>query len=157
MEKQYFSLELSENNKLTRVFRILMGIVCIAVAIFWVFFNLRLLKTDKILWITIVFLLGFGFYQLWVALGNSKKYIEIGSDLIRMKRNTFFPAVDMAPAGMAKIEIFPLNVIFYLKPEKKINLRLGTTYHETNERIIDSIIDFAESNNVSFEIVEEKL
>ncbi len=157
MEKRYYSLELSENNMLTKVFRILMGIVCISVSIFWIFFNLKLLEADNMLWLTIIFLFGFGFYQLWAAFGYTKKFIEITSDRIRMKKNSIFPVVEMSQSEISTIEIFPLNVIFYLKQEKKINLRLGTTYHETSESIIDSIVTFAEKNNIQYEIIEEKI
>lgn len=157
MHLQYFSLEITENNKFTRVFRFLLGIVCIIVAFFWVFYNVHLLETDKILWVTIIFLLGFGFYQLWAALGLSAKFIEIGTDHIRMKKNAFLPAAGIPAPEIAKLEIHPLNIIFHLSSEKKINLRLGTTYFEINEQIIDSIIAFAEENNVPFEIIEEKL
>ena len=44
-----------------------------------------------------------------------------------------------------------------LKSQKRILLRFGTTNNETNEKIVDAIIDFAELNNIPFEIIEEKL
>ena len=134
-----------------------MGIVCIAVAVFWVIFNIRLLKTDNILWITIIFLFGFGFYQLWAAFGFAARFIEISSDVIKLKQNAFLPVVEMTSAEMSKIDLFPLNVIFYRKSQKKINFRMGTTYYETNEKIIDGIMDFAEYNNIPIEVIEEKL
>lgn len=157
MQLKYFSLEITENNKLTKVFRFLLGAVCIIVAFFWIFYKVHLLETDNILWVTIIFLLGFGFYQLWAALGLSARFIEIGPEHIRLKKNSLLPAVAMTVSQISSLEIHPLNIIFHLRSQKKINLRLGTTYYEINEQITDSIIAFAEENNVPFEIIEEKI
>lgn len=86
----------------------------------------------------------------------SARFIEIGT-AIRLKKNTFMPVYELKSSELKKIEIFPLNIIFYLKSGKKIKLRLGTMYYETNEKIIDGIIGFAENNSIPFEIIEEKL
>jgi len=55
------------------------------------------------------------------------------------------------------IEIFPLNVIFFLKAGRKIRLRFGTTYHESNEKILDKILEFAELNSIPVKVTEENL
>src|SRR5665811_2413177 len=44
METKYFSLSSNENNKLVKIIQIVFGIVCFVVAIFWLIFNIRLLK-----------------------------------------------------------------------------------------------------------------
>lgn len=157
MEKQYFSLEISENNKLIRVIRIIFGVVCVVVAGFWMNFNINLLKTDRTLWITIIFLTGFGLYQIWAGLGYAVRYIEIGPENVHLKKNAILPPVQMDVVELEKIEFMPMNVIFYLKSRKRILLRFGTINHETNEKIVDAIMGFAESNNIPFEIIEEKL
>src|SRR5665811_1524359 len=46
METKYFSLSSNENNKLVKIIQIVFGIVCFVVAIFWLIFNIRLLKAD---------------------------------------------------------------------------------------------------------------
>jgi hypothetical protein len=56
-----------------------------------------------------------------------------------------------------KIEVFPFNLIFFLKTGKKIVLRFSSTYHETNEKVKDEILSFAEVNSINIEIVEEKI
>ena len=63
----------------------------------------------------------------------------------------------MSSGEIEKIELFPLNLIFFLKSKKRILLRFGTTYHEINEKIKDEILSFAESNKIPLEIIEEKL
>lgn len=157
METKYFSLGTSENNRLVKIIQIVFGVVCIAVAIFWLIFNIRSLKADGTLWITIIFLSGFGFYQIWSGLGRTTLFIEIGADYIRLKKNPVLPSVKIRAGDIEKIELFPLNVIFFLKSRKRIMLRFGTTYYETNEKVKDEILGFAETNDIPLEIVEEKL
>jgi len=157
MEIKYFSFDTIENNRLVKIIRILFGIVCIVVAIYWFSFNIKSLKADWTLWITIIFLTGFGFYQIWSGLGRATRFIEIASDHIRLKKNPILPPVVMRSGEIEKIELFPLNLIFFLKSKKRILLRFGTTYHEINEKIKDEVLSFAESNNIPLEIVEEKL
>ena len=157
METKYFSLSSNENNRLVKVIQVIFGIVCIAVAIFWLIFNTGSLKADGTLWITILFLSGFGFYQVWSGLGKATRFIKIGTDKIWLKKNIMLPAVELPAGEIEKIELFPLNLFFFLKSKKRILLRFGTTYHETNEKIVEEILIFAESNSINLEIKEEKL
>jgi hypothetical protein len=157
MENKYFSLGTSENNNVVKIIRIAFGVVCIAIAIFWLIFNFRLLKSNGTLWITIIFLLLFGFYQIWAGLGRATRFIEIGNDHIRLKKNPILPHVELSAGEIEKIELFPLNLIFFMKSKKRILLRFGITFYETNEKVKDEILCFAESNNIPLEIVEEKI
>jgi hypothetical protein len=157
MEMKHFSLSTSETNILVKIISILFGVVCITVAIFWLNFNIQSSKTDGTLYITIIFLSGFGFYQIWSGLGRTARYVEIGSDNIRIKKNPILPPVSMSGSEIERIELYPLNVIFFLKSKKRFLLRFGTTYHETCNMVKDEILNFAETNNISLEIVEEKL
>lgn len=157
MEKKYFALGSADNNKLVKWIQILFGIVCFAVAIFWLVFNIRSLKADGTLWITIVFLSGFGFYQVWAGIGMATRFIEISSEKIRLKKTILLPAVEISASEIQKIELFPFTLFLFLKTNKRILLRFGTTYHETNEKIKDEILDFAELNSIGVEIKEEKI
>ncbi|HUX55890.1 MAG TPA: hypothetical protein VMV77_02875 [Bacteroidales bacterium] len=157
MVKKYFFLGASENTRLVKVIQILFGLVCIAVAIFWLIFNFKILKTDVTLWVTIIFLSGFGLYEIWAGLGRATRFIEIGSDQIRLKKNSVLPSVEMYAGEIEKIELLTLNVVFYLTANKRILLRFGTTYHETNEKVVDEIISFTERNSIPLEVIEEKL
>jgi hypothetical protein len=157
MENKHFDLGTSENNLFIRIIKIIFGALCIAIGIFWFIFNTKSLKSDVTLWITIIFLFGFGFYQIWSGLGRAIRFIEIGKDGIIIKKNVFFAPVRLEADSMERIEIFPLNVIFHLKTRKKRLLRFGTTYHDINEKILDEIVDFAGSNNIPFEVIEDKL
>jgi hypothetical protein len=157
MEKKYFSLSPVENNRLVKLIQVAFGIVCLVVAIFWLLFNIRSMKADGTLWITIIFLSGFGFYQVWAGLGRATRFIEISSDKIWLKKTIIFPAVEIPVGEIQKIEIFPFNLIIFLKTGKRILLRFSSTYYETNEKIKDEILSFGELNSINVEIVEEKL
>lgn len=157
MEKKYFSFSAVENNLIIKLIRIVFGIVCIVVAIFWLNFNFRSLNTDWTLWITIIFLVGFGFYQIWTGLGRATRFIEIDKDAIRLKKYAVIPPVLMRAGEIDFIEIYPLNVIFILKSKKRVLIRFGTTYYDQNEVILDEIIAFADSNNITFEVISEKI
>ena len=157
MENNHFSLSTNETNKLINTIRILFGIICIAVSIFWLIFNIKTLKADITLWVTIIFLAGFGFYQIWSGMGLATRFIEIGNESILLKKNAVLPAVKIAASEIEKIELFPLNIVFFLKTKKKIFLRFGTTYYEINEKIKTKVFNFAEMNNIEQEIIEEDL
>ena len=157
MEKKYFALSSSDNNKIVKIIQVVFGFVCLAVAGFWLFFNIRAMRSDKTLWITIVFLSGFGFYQIWTGLGKAIRFIEISMEKISIKKTILLPPVILLPENIEKIEIYPLNLIFFLHSKKKMFLRFGTTYQDLNEQIKDEIILFAEKNSIQAEFVEEKL
>jgi hypothetical protein len=157
MEKKYFLLSSIENNRVIRIIQIVFGIVCLAVAIFWLIFNIRSLKTEGTLWITIIFLSVFGLYQVWSGLGKATRFIEISSIGIRLKKTIILPAVEMSAGDIQKIEIYPFNLIFFLKAKKRLILRFSTTFQETNEKVKDELIVFGELNSIDVEFVEEKL
>jgi len=157
MEKKYYSLGSVENSKPVKIIQIIFGILCFIVAVYWLNFNLKTLKTDSTLWITIIFLLGFGFYQVWSGLGRATRFIEISSDLIQLKKTVLLPFVIMSKEEIDKIEVFPFNLKFFLKTNKTINLSLSSSYYETNAAIKDAVIDFAELNLINLELKEEKI
>ena len=157
MGKKYFALSAVDSNRLVKIIQIVFGIVCFSVAVFWLIFNIRSLKADATLWITIVFLSGFCFYQVWAGLGMATRFIEISSDKIQLKKSILFPAAKIPAEEIQKIELYPFNLILFLKSQKRILLRFGATYQETNEKIKDEILSFAELNSIKVEIKEEKL
>jgi hypothetical protein len=157
METKYFSLGQAETGTALKIIRILFGLVCVAIAIFWMIFNIRAVKADRTLWITVMFLSGFGFYQVWAGLGRASRFIQIGSDKIILKKNSLLPVKEMSPSEIRKIEVFPLNLIFYSNNGGKTVLRFGTTFTDNIEPIKDKIEEFASKNNIDLEIVEEEI
>jgi hypothetical protein len=157
METTYYSLGTGKSNLLVKIFRIIFGILCLSVAVFWMVYKIRGIEADISLWVTIIFLSVFGLYQVWSGLGYATRYIELGTEVIRLKKNVILPAYEFYADDIENIESRPLNVVFFLKSKRRILLRFGTTYYETNEKIIEGISDFADTNNIPFEIVEEEI
>ena len=157
MEMNHFPLGNSEDNRLVKVFRVIFGIACIGIAIFWLNFNIEALKSDWTLWLTILFLSGFGLYQIWSGMGRATRYISIVSEKIILKKNSILSPVCLLPGEIEKIDIFPLSIVFYDKNSKKMILRLGTINVETNEKIVDKLIGFAEANSIPYELKEEEI
>ena len=157
MGKTYFYLGINEDNKFVKFFQIIFGILCIAVALFWLVHNVKSHEADTTLWITIVFLSGFGFYQIWAGMGRTTRFIEVGQDFLRLKKNAILKSELISARDIEKIELFPLNVIFHLSSKKRLLFRLGTTYPETTESIKDAIINFSSTNNINLEFIEDQL
>lgn len=142
---------------MVKIIQIIFGTLCIGVAVSWLIFNIRSLKADSTLWITIIFLAGFGFYMIWSGLGRATRFIVIGPEKIQLKKTIMLPPVEIIAGEIQKIELFPFNIIFFLKSEKRIMLRFNSTLYETNELIKDEILKYAGTNSINAEIKEEKL
>jgi hypothetical protein len=157
METKYFSLGPSDNSTLVKIIRILFGLVCIGIALFWLIFNIRSVKADRILWITVLFLSGFGFYQVWAGLGRTIRYIQIGRDKIILKKNSLLPLKEMESSEIKKIEVFPLNLIFYFHKGGRTVLRFGTTFTDNIDPIKNGIEEFSALNNIDIEEITEEI
>lgn len=157
MDKKYFFLSSVENSKLIKSIQIIFGAFCIIVAIYWLIFSISSSVISGTVWITILFLSGFGFYQIWSGIGKALRFIEISSEKIRLKKTVLLPPVDLIKEDIDKIEIFPFSVSVLMKSGKKIVLRLSSTYYETNAMIKDEILNFGDENNIACELIEEKL
>jgi len=157
METQYFSLELHRSNKLTKIFQLVFGIICAGVAVIWLILNLSTMKMTLGLALTVLFLLGFAYYQIVSGLGHAEKFIEVGGDKIRMKKNSIFPVEEVRADEVENVVIFPINIVFMLKSKKKIMLRFGTTYTDIINPAKDAIENFCQSNSLSYEERNEDL
>jgi hypothetical protein len=157
MEKKYFSLEIGDDNRLTKLFRIIFGLLCCAIAIFWVIFNFTSIKADGKQWITVAFLIAFGAFQIYAGFGLAIKYIELNNNKIRLRKNSVLPAIDMPDDQIEKIELFPLKVHFIIRPGRKILLRFGISDPEKIESIKEEIVRFADANNLILEIKTEEI
>ena len=155
MEKRHFSLEMRENNRLTRVFQVIFGFLCIAIAIYWLIYNFTSVQSDRTLWITVAFLTGFGGYLIWSGLGYAYKFVEFMENRIRIRKNSFLPAVDLSSEDIEKIEVFPLKVTIARKSSAKILIRFGIGNVERIEQVKDEFTKFASDHNISFEIRNE--
>jgi hypothetical protein len=157
MEKKYYPLEQGETGPYFKVLRTIFGIICILVAIYWLVLSPAPVPSKFSLYIMFIFLTCFGFIQLWHGIGKAVKFIEFYDKKINLKKNIFLPPVELNSDDIERIELFPMNIIFFLKSGKRIILRFGSMYQETNETIKDELIGFSEANNILLEIRTEKI
>lgn len=157
MESDYFSLEVNKSNKLTRVFQLALGIICTIIALAWLILNIKSLTTNGALVLTILFLLGFAYYQIVSGLGFGEKFIEFGDSYLKLKKNSLMPARELRADDIGKVDIFPLNVIFFQRSGKKVLLRFGTTFTDIIEPLRKRIKSFCEGNNIPLEFKNEEL
>jgi hypothetical protein len=157
MDKAYFSLDNRDDNLLTRIFKIVFGLLCMAVAIYWSVITLQTGKQTLTQWLTVAFLLCFGGYQIYSGLGLASIFIEISSGKIRLKKNPLLPARDISADIIDKIELFPLNVVFFSKSGRKNRLRFGISDPDKIENIKKEIIEFADSNGLKLETMREEI
>lgn len=157
MAGKYFPLGNTDDNKAVKIIRILFGLACLGMAAWWTSFNLRNSEREWSLWLTIIFLTGFGLYLVWAGLGKATRFILIEKDRIFIKKNSLLPVVKMVSGDISKIELLPLSIVFQTNPKGKFMLRFGTVNYETNEKIVDEVIAFAEENNIQYEVKEEEL
>ena len=157
MEDSFFSLEVNRNNRIIRIFQIIFGIICAVLAVVWLILNLDSLKSNSTLWLSIIFLLGFAWYQINSGLGKGDKFIEIGQTTLKFKKNSLLPAKELNSSEIRKIEIFPLSMVIFLKSGKKSIMRFGTTYTDIIEPIKKGIENFCTINDLKFEFRKEEL
>ena len=157
MESNYFSLELNRSNRVTRIFQLAFGILCAVIAVIWAILNINMLKSNGTLWITIVLLLGFAYFQIISGLGRAEKFIEFSQSSIKLKNNSLFPVRVLNAPDIKKIEVFPLNLVFFLSSGKRLILRFGTTYTENIEPVRKSLETFCTGNNIPLEFKTEEL
>lgn len=157
METKYFSLDQSDNSKMVKIFQIVFGILCFGIAIFWLVFSIRSTRAVGTSWVTLIFLSAFGFYQVYSGMGKAIRFIEISSDKIRIRKIIMLPPVIIQVAQIQKIEIYPFNLKIILKSEKKIIVRFGATMQDTNAKIKDEMLNFAEQNSINSEMMVENI
>jgi len=148
METKFFSLEIHSDNRLTRIFRFLLGLFCIIIAGYWLVYNIRTGGNDLTLWVTTLFLIIFGTYMVASSFGSCSTFIEFSEEFIRIKNNSFLPARTIQAKDILKVEIYTLKFRITLKDSRTFITRFGMSDLERNEKIKDEMISFAERNNI---------
>lgn len=157
MENNYFSLEVNRNNRVIRIFQIVFGIICAALAVVWLIMNRDSLKSNSTLWLSIIFLLGFAWYQINSGLGKGDKFLQPGQTTLKFKKYSLLPARELNVSEIKKIEIFPLSMVIFMRSGKKSIVRFGTTYTDVIEPIKKGIEIFCTRNDLELEFRNEEL
>lgn len=154
MEKKRFSLDLREPVRWTEIIQLIFGIVCLVIAILLLISLSRSESPERSSLTGIAFLFIFGIYQIWAGIGYARKFIEFEGSLLNLKINSIGKVKHIQSSEIEGIDVYPMNIIFRLNNNSKINLRFGTNMPERNEEIVNELVAFAEANNITFEIKE---
>lgn len=147
MTNTYFSIELNENTSLGRSLRILLGVVCLAVTV-WFLCSIRgTAASVTTSWIAMGFLLLFGLWLIGSGLGFTERYIRVGDERIVMRHDFYRPPVIFTPASLRAVEFKPL-VINFITDKKNVRLRLGTYYPERSASIIEAVEEFCKRHRI---------
>lgn len=157
METTYHSLGNSEKGRFISIVRILFGTVCLAVAAYWLIYNIKATEDTGSIWVTVMFLSGFGFYLIWAGAGKADRFIEIKNDSIFLKKYIFLPGTEIPAGETGYAEIYPLKVCIVMKSGKKVVLRFGTTYYESNQKIITAVMKYCSSNGIELREIDEQV
>lgn len=157
MSKKSLPLGTVEDNRLVKFLRILFGVACIGMGIYWFLYAMSSEREEWSLWISVLFLIVFGGYQVWAGLGKAYRYIEINEDHIRLRKSSLRKPEIISATDIEGIDVLPLSIVFRKKTGNKSLLRLGAVHYETNENIIDELISFAEKNHITYEIKADEL
>lgn len=146
-----------EDNKIVKILRIALGAACILVAAWWLYFSLEATVSNSTMWITVAFMAAFGFYQIWAGMGKATRFIKVDGESITVKKDSLLSPVSIKASDISKLDIYPLSVVFNRKADKKFLLRFGAVNYETNGKIVDELIRFAEEKGISYEVIEEEI
>jgi hypothetical protein len=91
------------------------------------------------------------------GLGKTKKYFTISADEINYKQHSFLPGVKITAGKIDRITFHPLSIMFQLKKGSRYRFRFGISYPEIIEPVKQNVIEFAESHNISLEIIEDEM
>jgi hypothetical protein len=147
MADRYYSIELHENTRLGRSLRILLGVVCLAVTV-WFMYSIRgTAASVGTAWIATGFLLLFGLWLIGSGLGFTERYIRIGDDTIILRQDFYKPLVKLPAASLRAVAFKPV-VIDFITDKKNVRLRLGTYYPDRTAAIMETVEEFCIRNGI---------
>ena len=155
MEKQLFFLENYDKSGIIRILRIILGIICLVLAGVWIYFTLANSGSQNSVWLTIIFLIFFGTYQVLAGSGKTIRFIEIENEKITIKQNSFLPKTEIIASELKGIVIFPLSISFTKSDGSALKLRFGVSYPEIIVPVKEALSEFATLHNITLESKDE--
>lgn len=148
MADTYYSIELHENTRVGRSLRILLGLICLVVAV-WFMYSIRgTAGSVTSTWIAMGFLLLFGLWLIGSGLGFTERFIRIGDERIVLRRDFYKPPVVFTSSTLSGVGFRPM-VIDFFSGEKKISLRLGAYYPERSAAIMEAVENFCRHHGIA--------
>lgn len=141
MADKRYSIDINEITKTGRIFRIIIGAACLVVAIWYVYSIRETTASIETAWIAIAFLVLFSLWLLASGLGYTQNYITVGDGKITLKQKFYQPPVIFTPSSLSSVE-FRTMLIDFFTDDKKITLRLGSSYPEHAAAIMEAVEGF---------------
>jgi hypothetical protein len=147
MTETRYSIDLHENTRTGRLLKAALGIVCLAVAV-WFLFSIRGTAASLgTAWIAIVFLLLFSIWLIGSGFGLTERYITVGDERIILKRDFYRPPVIFTISSLKAVEFRPLLITFF-SGERKTSLRMGAYYPEHSAAIMEAVEAFCRQHGI---------
>ncbi len=147
MAENRYSIELHENATTGKTMRLLMGLACLAVSV-WFMYSIRgTAASVGTSWIASGFLLMFGLWMIATGLGYTERYITVGDDRIVLRQYFYRKPVTFAPSTLKAVEFRPV-VIDFITETGKTTLRMGTTYPERTSSIMEAVEQFCHRHDI---------
>jgi|WetSurMetagenome_2_1015567.scaffolds.fasta_scaffold06781_6 hypothetical protein len=156
-EKERFMLEPVNENRFVRIIQVAFGIICIIVALVWVVLNFTTFNQTTTVWITIIFLSGFGYFQIVSGLGKATRFVEFRKSEVFIKPHSLLPVRRILNSEIDRIEIYPLSIVFLLQSGRKAVLRFGVSNTEIISQVKDGTEEFADKNGLNLSFQKEDL
>lgn len=147
MEYKKYSLDMHLNTKAGRISRIILGIVCLAIAIWFVLSIAGTRASTGSAWIAVIFLFLFALWMTGSGLGYTERYIIIGENMIRLRTKPFQSPVNIAVSDLNHVEFKPLRINFGIGM-KTLTLRLGAYFPGQSETIMEAVEAFCRRNGI---------
>jgi hypothetical protein len=147
MTEKKYNIDLHETTTTGKVMRTILGIICLAVAGWFIFSIKGTAASITTAWIAIIFLFLFGVWLVASGLRYTDRYITVGDDRITLRHNVLRSPVVITAASLKHIEFRPL-AIYFCTMDDKVTLKLGAYYPDHSAVIMKAVEDFCISNGV---------
>lgn len=142
-----YNIDLQENTKLSRVMKTVVGIVCLVIAIWFIYSMAGTRASKGSAWIAVIFLFLFSLWFLLSGLGFTDRYITVGEHHIKLRQNLFNKPVVISSESLTGVRFKPLQIDFYIG-EKKVTVKLGAYYPDRSAAIMEAIEVFCRKNGI---------
>ncbi len=157
MNKTTFNLGTKESTRFVLISQFIFGLICIGTAVMWGLFILKGGSENEGFWAPTVFLLLFGFYQIYSGLGKASRYIKFEGDTITIKKAALGKERVISVADISKIVVSTTGFTIHNSGSGSIKVRFGMTHPESALVISDTLAEYASANNIELESTDNQV
>jgi hypothetical protein len=147
MTETRYSIDLHENTRSGRLLKAALGVVCLAVAVWFLFSIIGTAASIGTAWIATGFLLLFSVWLIGSGFGLTERYITVGNERIILKRDFYRPPVTFTSSSLKAVRFGPLLITFFTG-DKKITLMMGAYYPERSAAIMEAVDEFCRQHGI---------